>query len=76
MAIDPLQRKCICGHSTKFSKLVYVKMLLFGKYRWRCPQCQRVHDYIMVYHSVEVFSESRNENKEMVEGKKEMYKKC
>ena len=64
--IDPKIRKCQCGHSWYFTKYHYIKMILFGKIKYRCPNCQRTHQYKLIYHPVEEHNATQNENKLLV----------
>ena len=74
MKIDPLKRYCRCGHSWYFSKIDYIRMIIFGGLSMRCPVCNRKHDFILVYHAVEEFKETNIENKELFKRKKEVWK--
>lgn len=74
MNIDPLRRVCACGYYWYFNKYHYVRMIIFGKIRVRCPKCGRIHEYKLVYHAVEKWDNTRVSNKELSEGKKRMWK--
>ena len=50
-------------------------MLLFGSITVKCPQCGRVHEYKLIYHCVEEWGETRIHNKDLVEGKRSIWKK-
>lgn len=74
--IDPLRRYCLCGHFFYFNKWHYVIMLLFGKYVMHCPKCNRKHVYRLIYHCVEEYEQSRNDNRLLDDGKSEVWKQC
>ena len=75
MKIDPLRRSCICGHYWYFNKLDYIKMILFNGITVRCPQCNRLHHYRLIYHCIEEFNDTRIENNDLEKSKKELYKR-
>ena len=74
MKIDPLGRYCQCGHYWYFGKLDYIRMILFGKITVRCPQCNTLHQYRLIYHAIEDFTDTRMPNKQMENNKKRMWK--
>ena len=75
MKIDPLKRTCSCGYYWYFSKWDYVKMILLGSLTYSCPQCHLKHKYILIYHAVEESNEFKLENKQLAEGKFEIWRK-
>lgn len=74
MKVDPLGRFCICGNKWYFNKLDYIRMIIFGGITVRCPRCNRLHHYHLSYCAVEDFKPVRNENKELMERKQELWK--
>ena len=74
MKIDPLKRYCKCGHYWYFGKLDYVKMILFNHLTVTCPKCQRKHRFKLVYHCVEDFTDTKITNKQLENGKQEVWK--
>ena len=72
--IDPLIRKCECGHKYYFNKLHYILMLLFDSFTFTCPNCQRKHQYKLIYHCVEEYDETRIQNNELTERKELQWK--
>ena len=73
--IDPLQRKCKCGHTWHFNKLDYIRMILFNKIVINCPVCHRKHYYRLVYHAVEEHDLTREFNKDLEFKQKKLWKK-
>ena len=73
MSSDPLGRYCICGNKWYFSKLDYIKMILFGGITVRCKECDRYHHYHLSYCAVEDFNEVKSDNKEMFEKKRKVW---
>ena len=74
MKIDPKLRHCICGHNWYFNRLDYVRMILFNGITVRCPRCNRLHYYKLVYHAVEEFKETKDTNKILEDSKMELWK--
>ena len=72
--VDPLMRYCKCGHCWYFSKWDYVRMILFGGLTVRCPICHRKHNYRLIYHCIEEFSDTRKENDKLDKTKGELWK--
>ena len=76
LGIDPKLRRCICGYTWTFNRLDYLRML-FHDITYTCPKCNRVHQYHMTRFVNEVWSNDvKKRNKELIEGKKEVYKRC
>ena len=74
MKIDPLKRPCSCGYYWYFNKWDYIFMILFGKKTKRCPKCGRKHEYKLVYHCIEKFDNTRLQNKDLAEGKQQIWR--
>ena len=74
MSVDPLARYCACGNKWYFGKLDYIKMIIFGKITVRCPHCNRLHHYRLVYYAVEDFTDTRIENNNIEKSKQELWK--
>ena len=74
MRVDPLLRKCECGYSWHFNKFHYMWMILFNRFVYTCPRCQRKHHFKLICHAVEEYAETRNENNEMLMSKREVWK--
>ena len=72
--IDASLQKCDCGYSWHFSKLNYIRMILFGKYIVTCPRCQRKHYYRMANHTIKEADKTRTENNELTERKQRIWK--
>lgn len=75
MKIDPLQRVCKCGHSKYFNKYHYIKMLLFGSIKTKCPKCGRIHEYKLIYYCIENHENTRIHNKKIETEKEKIWKK-
>ena len=73
--IDPLKRSCICGYFWHFNKFDYIRMILFGGLTYTCPQCLRKHQYKLIYHAVEEFNPTKNENKLLIDKKSDVWRK-
>ena len=66
--IDPLMKYCRCGYGFRPGLLMKMRMLVFGECSWRCPQCQTVMTFRLVYHVVKV-------DVKEVKGKERLWKK-
>lgn len=68
-SVNPLCRRCQCGHFWFFNRWDYVKMILFGGIIINCPKCHRQHKYKLIYHAVEIYEDTKKENSLLAEGK-------
>lgn len=76
MSRNPAKRKhCICGHSWYFSKMDYIKMILFGGITVNCPQCQRKHRFKLIYYATEQFNETRITNKQVSDAEEKLWRR-
>lgn len=71
---DPLARYCKCGHTWHFNKMDYIKMILFNGITIRCPQCNRLHHYRLIYHCIEEYDDTKIQNNELEKQKQELWK--
>ena len=54
MSIDPKLQYCQCGYTWKFNKLELLLMFLHLRNTIRCPQCQSIMEYQIIYHTVKM----------------------
>jgi LSD1 subclass zinc finger protein len=65
MGIDPKLHYCQCGQT--FKPGIYHKLLMLfrGEYSWRCPHCQSVSKFRLVYHVVKIGSKPNKDRMEL-----------
>lgn len=54
MSIDPKLQYCSCGHQFHITRWQKLQMLLSGSVTIRCPHCQGLLDFKLVYHVVKI----------------------
>ena len=57
MKVDPKLQYCQCGYTWKFSRWELLLMFLGIRNKFRCPQCQSVMEFKIIYHTVKLSSE-------------------
>ena len=73
---NPRSQYCKCGKEIKISKLMYMRLLLFGNLSLHCKNCGRKHQYKLIYYVSEQFNKEINKaNQQLIEGKQDVYKK-
>jgi len=58
MSIDPKLNYCRCGYTWKFTRFDILLMFLGLKDTFRCPRCQALMKFKLIYHTAKVSTEN------------------
>ena len=50
-------------------------MIIFGSLTYSCPQCHVKHEYKLIYHAIEEYSDVKSDNNLLAEGKLNIWRK-